>query len=305
MKSFLRKNKLALWLGVVFILLFVGFMVLMSCIQRQMFIDIHKENLQILANEKAAQVNMFLEFQKEKLSIIASMDVFKEAAMYPNDSSKVEAAKNMINELKNTILGISILTEEGIAVIGEFDLPGTDYTQHPYFASKEEKKIAFQRYYDPQRKADYYAIIGLIYDDTDKSKIIGIIALDVRLDELSALMKETFRTGTNEVYLIDETGLLLSNSKYIGQGNKNGVLIQEVESDGAKVCLEHIKKYGKSESVEEHTEEVIQYANYMGNEVFGAHAYVPSIMGCVIAEEGADEILKFSMLDYIKNIFNK
>ena len=99
MKSFLRKNKLALWLGIVFILLFVGFMVLMSCIQRQMLIDVHKESLQILANEKAAQVNMFLEFQKEKLSIIASMDVFKEAAMYPNDSSKVEAAKNMQEEL--------------------------------------------------------------------------------------------------------------------------------------------------------------------------------------------------------------
>ena len=43
----------------------------------------------------------------------------------------------------------------------------------------------------------------------------------------------------------------------------------------------------------------------MGGKVFGVHAYVPEIMGCVIAEEGADEILRLPMADYIKNIFNK
>ena len=94
----------------------------------------------------------------------------------------------------------------------------------------------------------------------------------------------------------------MSGSKYIGASNKNGVLIQEVKSEGAKECLEDLEKYRGDGFVEEHEEEVISYTNYMGNEVFGAHAYVPSIMGCVIAEKSADEITKFSMIDYIKNI---
>jgi hypothetical protein len=37
----------------------------------------------------------------------------------------------------------------------------------------------------------------------------------------------------------------------------------------------------------------------MGNEVFGAHAYVVSITGCVIAEEDVEEIAKFSEIDYL------
>ena len=304
MKNFLRKNKVTLWLCVVFILLFTGLIVDMSYNQRQMLTDTRKESLQILANEKAAQVNTFLESQKEKLSIIASMTVFKEALKDPSNEIKIELVREEINQLKGTLPGISILTNEGIAVVGEFDLPGTDYTEHPYFVSKEEKKVAFQRYYDPQRKADYYAIIGPVHDNQQKNKTIGIIAFDIKLDEISNLMKETLESQANEVYLINETGLLLSGSEYISQGDKKGILVQDVKSEGAKQCLANLKKYGKDSSVKTHTENVSQYLNYMGNEVFGAYAYVPDINGCVIAEKSADEILGFAMVDYIINMFN-
>jgi hypothetical protein len=118
-------------------------------------------------------------------------------------------------------------------------------------------------------------------------------------------MKETLESETNEVYLIEETGLLLSGSEYVGQDNKKGVLIQEVKSEEAQECLADLKKYGGEGEVAEHEEEESsQYLDYMGNEVYGAHAYVPAIMGCVIAEESVNEVLRFSLLDYLKNIFN-
>jgi C4-dicarboxylate-specific signal transduction histidine kinase len=304
MKRVVSKNRLILWLLVVFILLLIVFIFLGLNYQRQMIIDANKESLQILANEKAAQVNLFIESQKEKLFILASMNVFKEAVMYPNDTAKIETAKTRINELKNTIPGISILTNKGIVIIGEIDLPGTDYSQHPYFLAKRQDTTS-ARYYDPLRKADYYAIIGPIYDNTNKSKIIGRIAFDIELDDMGSIMKETIESETNEVYLIDETGLLLSGSKYIGKDNKKGVLIQEVKSDGAKECLEHLEKYQKDGVVEEHKEETIDYLNYMGDEVFGAHAYVPEINGCILAEESSNEITEFSLVNYIKNIIKK
>ena len=43
----------------------------------------------------------------------------------------------------------------------------------------------------------------------------------------------------------------------------------------------------------------------MGTDVFGAHAYVPEIMGCVLAEESVEEVSKVSMFSYIKDIFTK
>ncbi|MDD5731603.1 MAG: cache domain-containing protein [Patescibacteria group bacterium] len=276
----------------------------MARIQKQMLIDTHKQNLQMLANEKAAQINMFLEFQKERLLNLSSMIVFKEVALNPNDTSKIEAAKKTINDLKSTISGISVLTKEGIVIVGDIDLPNTDYGQHPYFVAKRED-TTFTQYYDPLRKNDYYAIIGPIYDSADTTKIIGRIAFDIELDKISSIMQETIESPTNEVYLIDEKGLLLSRSEFIGQDNKKGVLIQEIKSEAAKECLDHLKLYGKNGFVEEHVEEVPEYLNYMGNKVFGAHAYAPAIMGCVIAEENADEILGVSMLDSIFNIFSK
>ncbi|MCX6781626.1 MAG: cache domain-containing protein [Candidatus Magasanikbacteria bacterium] len=304
MEKFIKKNKLALGLCVIFGILLVGLVFFGLNVQKRQVIDAHKESLQILANEKAAEANNFLESQREKLEIIGSVGVFKEVVKDPNNTAKIETAKKRINELSPIIHRIAIFTKEGIMFIAESGPTPIDYSTLPYFVSKD-KKIIFMRYYDPFQKRDYYSVLGPIFDRIEKDKVIGAIAFDVELDKISSLMKETLEKGKgNEVYLIDETGLLLSGSEYIGKSNKRGVLIQEIESDGAIECLEHVKKYGNNESVEEHIEEVIQYTNYMGDEVFGAHAYVPSIMGCVIAEENANEIFGFSIIDYIKKIIN-
>ncbi len=303
MKNFIQIKKIALYASVVFVIFFIGTLVLMSFAQKELFINAHKQNLQMLANEKAFQVNNFFESQKEKQAIISSISVFKEAVLFPNDIIKITEAKKVILEIKNYFPGIGILTKEGILVAGENNPTGTDYSFMPQFPINNKSVIMFMYYYDLQRKKDYYGIFGPFYDEIEKNKLIGAIGFDVELNNISVLMKETLDMGKNdEVYLINENGLLLSGSKYIDTDNKDGVLIQEVESNGAKACLGDLEKYRRDGFVEEHQEEVIQYTNYMGNKVFGAHAYVPSIMGCVIAEESADEITKFSMMDYIKNI---
>jgi hypothetical protein len=272
--------------------------------QRQLLIDAKRENLQILANEKALLVNTYLESQKRELKIIASMNVFKEAVLYPNDNAKIKTATNRINELKNIIPGISIMNNKGIVIVAEIDLPGADYGQHPYI-TENRKNTTFVIYYDSLRKKDYYAVVGPVYDNTDKSKIIGIIAYDLDLDTVSALMKESAESKTKEAYLIDEKGLLLSKSVYIGKGDNNGVLVQEVKSKGADKCLADLKIYQKDGAIEEHKDEISQYINYMGDEVFGAIAHVPDIMGCVIAEVKSGAVLGVSTGDYINNIFSR
>lgn len=290
MKIILQKKMLALWLGAVLVIISIGFMVLIFHVQTQNFSNTNKESLQVLADEKALLVNTFLESQKEKLEVIASMNVFKEALLYPNDPAIIATAKERINEIKDTVSRIAIFTNKGIMFLAESGPVPIDYSTIPYFVSKD-RKIIFMRYYDSYQKKDYYSILGPIYDPIEKNKVIGAIAFDVELSKISALMEETLNNATNEVYLIDETGLLLSGSRYIGSGNKNGVLIQEIKSDGAKDCLEDSKKYQKDGAIEKHEENVMQYTNYIGDDVLGAHAYVPAIMGCVIAEASTKEVL--------------
>jgi C4-dicarboxylate-specific signal transduction histidine kinase len=284
MKPFVIKHKRGLLLGL--ILLFVVLLCVSIHYYNLQVIDATKESLQLLANEKAEQVNLFLELKKEELLLLGSMDVFKEAILYPNDSSKIGMARDHINELKGVIPGISILTKEGIVLVGDVDLPGTDYSGQPYF-SLAEKKIVFERYYDPLRKGDYYAIVGPVYDNQEKNKIIGTIAFDIELNKISEIMTENQEKETTEVYLIDGTGLLLSASKFVDQNNTKGVLIQTITSEGAKECLADLKKYDQGGYIKEHAEEVPRYLNYMGNEVYGAHAYLPVIGVCVIAESAS------------------
>ena len=297
------KNKGVLLLIIIFILLFIFLICLGLNVLKQQAIDINKKNLQILANEKAMQVNMFLDSLKEKFNIISTGLVFEEVVKDPDNPVKIELAKKRINELKHVIPRIAVFTKAGVMFIAESGPVPKDYSAIPYFSSKD-KEIIFMRYYDEYQKRDYYSILGPIYDSIEKDKVIGSIAFDVELDKISNITKESFDWGENiEVYLIDETGLLLSNSKYIGDNNKNGILIQEIKSEGAKNCLEWLEKHHNGETIEKHEDEIMRYKNYMGDEVYGVHAYIPAIEGCVIAEKGVDAIESFSLITMLEYFF--
>ena len=296
----MKKNKLALWLCIIFVLILAGLICFDLNYEKTKAMSMDKEMLQILANDKAQQVNQFLAFQKEKLLSLASLDIFKEAFLHPDDASKLVAVKKIIDGLGGTE---ALFTPNGILIYATNAPVGVDYSKNPYFISKE-KKIIFKTYYDLYEKKYFYTLIGPVYDSQEKDKVIGVVGFHTPLDEISNLLKETDENKNTEVYLIDGDGLLLSSSKYIDVANNGGILTQEIKSDGAKDCLNDFKKYTADGSVMPHSEEVTEYLNYMGYEVFGAHSCVPFVSGCVIAEEKVGESSMFSIADFIKKIFN-
>lgn len=302
MKSHIRRNTYCVLFGIAAFFLFIGSVLLGLNYQKAHVVSMNKQSLQILANDKAYLIDSYMKDQKDKLDIISSVGIFKEIVKEPNNVLKLEEAGKKMNEFKDMIPGIRILSSTGVVIIGEADIIGANHGTRSYF-SLPGKKTAFERYYDPVRKKDYYAVIGPIYDSVEKNKIIGAISFDIELDKIGVLMKESLKNDASEVYLIDETGLLLSGSEYVDRGNRDGVLIQEIKSEGAKECLADLEKYKREGYVEEHAEDIPQYINYMGNEVFGAHSYATSIMGCVIAEESIGDIAKFSEMDYLLTVF--
>ena len=284
MRKIIIEKKIIWGVGLLFLFLFFGLIFLNLNLQKKMIVESNKESLQILAEEKASQINSFLDYQNEKLDILSLMNAFYEVVKYPNDSIKINIANNRISNLKDIIPGIALFTREGIIIVSENNPSGTDYSMMPIFPITNQMNVTFIRYYDSQRKKDYYGIIKPIYDSVEKNNVVGAIGFDIELDKISNLMKETIESETNEVYLINEEGLLLSDSEYIGNGNKNGVLIQEIKSDGAKKCFEHASNI--QENIGQHQEEVFQYINYMGDEVYGAHAYIPLMEGVLLLKKG-------------------
>ncbi len=286
-----------------FLLLFfllISILVVLFFIERNMVTDMHNKALQALADDEASLINDFFVNQNEKLSIIGSMTVFKDAVLYPDDPATISIAKNQIDALKDLIPGISLMSSQGIVSIGDNDLPGTDYSEHPYYLAKRHD-VMFTEYYDPLRKGYYYAIIGPI-NDTSGKRIIGRIAFDIPIEEINNKIIMNSISETVEVYLIDNAGMLLTESKYIGKDNVKGVMIQQIKSFGAVNCLNHIEKLESDNSTVQHEEKIARYKNYMGDEVMGAHAYVPSIKACVIVEQRCEDFMKYDMIDYIKKI---
>ena len=301
MKTNFETQQSSLKIGIGFIILFIIFIGITSYNQRRIFIKSHKLNLQILAIAKSNQINTFLDSQKEKLVAIASLNDFKEAVLSPNNPQKIETAKKTIYELKNVIPGISLLNSDGIVIVGDIDFPGTDYTQHPYFSEKRQD-IRFTKYSDPIRNKEYYAVIGPIYDGNNT--IIGRIAFDIELDQINVIFKQSLEENTN-IELIDNEGLILGGSIFLDHQNDTEVLVQKDRDLGARICLSHLKEYGQTYGiVEYHEDEIVEYVNHSGLNVFGTHAYVPNIYGCIIAEQRADHVLQFSVADSLKNIFN-
>ena len=292
-------KKSTLNLTIAFVIILLALIPVQFLNQRQMFINSHKESLQILASDEAAHIGSFLDAQREKLLIIENLDDFKNAISNPKDKAIIDIAQKRINEFKNFIHNISLMNSEGIVAAGEIDLPGTDYSQHPYFLAKR-KDTVFTKYSDPLRKKDYYAIIGPIYDKIDKTRIIGRIAFDIELDQIGSMLKD-FSNDYDHIYLIDNEGTILSKSEKIN--SDNSISERAVSVGAVKDCLEDLKKYEGDGDIESHEEEISEYINYRGIKVFGSHDYVPSISSCIIVERDADEILKFSVSDALRNTF--
>lgn len=298
-KTYCGLDKPTFNLSLVAIFVFLSLICVLAQNQRNMYISSHKEALQILAEDKAYQIDTFLKSEKEKYSLIASMNSFKEVLKYPNDTEKVEIAKNRINELKKIIPGISVMNNDGLVYVGEIDLPGTDYSEHPYFIEKKDG-VVFTKYSDPLRKKYYFAVIGPVYDGA--KKIIGRIAFDIELDKVRLLLARIPEEG-NSAYFIDNTGMILTSSEMLNVGD-NSLTLEQMLAGAAKDCIKDLKLYGRNDIVEEHMEEIEEYVNFRGIRVFGAHAYTPTIAGCIISEEGADKILRYSYLDALKDVLN-
>lgn len=290
-------------LSVLFVVVFLSFVLIVSNNQRKMFINSHKENLQILANEKSELVDIYFKSEEVNLSVVAAMSDFVNVLQYPDDAVMVEIAKKRINELSRIIPNISIMNSAGKVIVGDIDLPGTDYSSHPYFLAKRED-IAFTRYHDPRRNKDYYAVIGPIYNFS-KTKIIGRAAYDISTDIINSLLinKEKDTDHNHIIYFVDGQGLLLGSSDYSKSKEKTS-LGQIVQTDAVKKCLSDLEEYKKDGKVQEHIEDILQYKNYKGENVFGAHDFVSRVDGCVIAEESADIVLQFSIIDAFGKIFN-
>ena len=256
--------------------------------QRNSDIEICKTELRELTEQKAEQVNQYLESKAGELDILMSFHEFAEVLKDPTNNAKIAQAKDRINELKDIIPGIGLMTNEGIIIVADIDLPGTDYSALPAF-SMGVKGVTFTRYYDPLRRQDYYAVGGPFYDPQDPGTMIGVIAIDVPLGDLNEILATDNGTTTRELYLVDRDKIIITNSIF-----GYTPFAQSADTEGVADCFACMDEHTEDGAIIEHEEAVSEYIDYRGVEVFGTHAYAPVINACLIGEMDKAEVVSLS-----------
>lgn len=256
--------------------------------QKDSNIEIYKTELKVLTEQKAAQVNQYLESKAGELDILMSFDEFAEVLKDPTNNAKIAQAQGRINELKDIIPGICLLTNAGIVIVADIDLPGTDYSAQPYF-SMEEKALTFERYYDPLRKNDYYAAVSPFYDRQNTEEIIGTIAIDVPFEYFNVILASGNETITREFYLVDKDRIVITSTIF-----GYTPFAQEADTEGIADCFACLEENTVDGDITEHEESVSQYIDYRGVAVLGTHAHLPLINACLIGEMDKAEMVRLS-----------
>jgi hypothetical protein len=128
-------------------------------------------------------------------------------------------------------------------------------------------------------------IIGSVYDG---KKFLGYILLIKQMNSLNSIV-ENFEglKETGDVYLVDNSRLLISNPRF-----KNfDLLVQEVNTESSNICIKHLQGEGFDENFEG-AHKIYGYLNYYGDLVFGTHFPIFKTQWCLIVEVDDSEFFE-------------
>ncbi|MBI5929597.1 MAG: GAF domain-containing protein [Chloroflexi bacterium] len=161
---------------------------------------------------------------------------------------------------------------------------GATYNERPYF-----QKGLTGRYIEPvQYFADEHRInITLFQPVIDGEEVIAIIGARVNSAELNNIMAERAGLGkTGQTYLVDGNFALLTESRFAGYPIGSTV----VRTDGVRASLTAKQ------------DDVISYADYRGQDVFGVQIWIPELQAVLLAERTQSEALAPTFFSLAVNI---
>ncbi len=119
----------------------------------------------------------------------------------------------------------------------------------------------------------------------NKNKIIGVLIGTVQIEVITKLVEQNFPGNHGESYLINEKGLMISQSKFAQQATA-------LKLEMKKGPVERISKGISGQSI---------YKNYLDRKVFGVYRWLPKIqMGLVVEKEYHTALLEYGLETYLK-----
>jgi PAS domain S-box-containing protein len=268
--------------------------------------------LNITAESQAQTITSYLEKYKEDINIFAQDPIFK--TLLADSSSKIftQATKKLkvVQEEQSEYYRIYILDKQGqVVASSQKELQGQDKSNLPLFTAPLLNKTIYTGNLvrgGPGGNILRSPVSAPIISD-QTGEFLGVLAADINPEKLyQALETSNKWKGTEEMFLVNEQGKLLSPTTYLK--NKH-ILKTEINNKNTKSCFKNDSPGAttKEESLLRPrifnqriadildlyfpNKNMVGYQDYRGEEVLGTHAAIPGTNWCLIAKINKNELL--------------
>lgn len=267
-----------------FVLLAIG---LLKVLYEPMVREARSSQLILHAKVSAERVESYIASRKQMVGFLSTNTAIQSLFPSPDNVQVHASVMDTIRQMSQDTPGITLLSLDARVIASEIHSRGTDFSQHDFFLTDREH-VSIKEYYDSARGSAYLGVIGPAMSASGTP--VGYIAFDIPLSQLGIIMNSTQNASSSETYIVNEQGVLLSDSLYVPEG----ALTQVIDSEGAVDCLEDLREYRDEVGLEAHEEVPERYRNYYGVEVLGTHHYVRAINACVVSEMSYYDAMKLS-----------
>ncbi|MCD6486053.1 MAG: HAMP domain-containing protein, partial [Syntrophobacterales bacterium] len=249
-------------------------------------------NLKEVAQSRASAVEIFLDSGKESIRQLSESITIKKFLLADKTASNYrQRSEDVIQRLRSTAnimkytYGVFILDRNGIVVASSEPAEiGANKSSDPYFL--EGKKGAFIKdaYMSDTKKAASIAFSAPVYGESDINWL-GVVVSRMRMTAINDILKKKTGLGeTGEMYLINRNGYMITPSRFM----KDTFLRLKVDTENSRKAL---KQFTGPQAAKYMEHKPSVFIDYKGVSALGAHALIPEMHWCLLAEIDESEVL--------------
>ena len=248
-------------------------------------------NLKEVAQSRASAVEIFLDSGKESIRQLSESIIIKKFLLADKTEANYrQRSEDVIQRLRGTAnimrytYGVFILDRNGIVVASsEPSDIGKDKSGNLYFLEGKKGVFIKDAYTSQTRRVASISFSAPVYGGSDINWL-GVVVSRMRMTAIDKILEENTELGeTGEMYLINRNGYMITPSRFM----KDTFLKLKVDTENSRTALEHFTDL-RGKHVE-HKSSV--FMNYRGISILGAHAIIPEMRWCLLAEIDESEAL--------------
>lgn len=216
-----------------------------------------EENQHLIFQGKTNLNNYLDNINKASLVVYTDTNFLRNLRKIPDDYRAVAEVYTLLQNIQNTINGIERIYLHGSqsnqsTLVTPATFPKREFRAEPYVSTRPYEKYTTS--VEPSHKSHDYGFppsptsytkrevftFHRTITNIPSEKVLGVLAIDVRLDAVAAICEQLFNKNTEQLLVVDQNGNII----YSGREGQIGQQLQD------KVVLQHIRQNQSSGSFE-------------------------------------------------------